>query len=60
MPENLQKSHREEGCKFLGCNVVKYFIEERHGKRVLLGKRAKWRGKLGLQQRKQQPTFFFS
>lgn len=34
-----------QSCKFLGCDVVKYFIEERHGKCALSGKRAKWKGR---------------
>ena len=59
MPENSQKSRGEEGCKFLGCNVVKYFIEERHGKCVLLGKRPSGGAIAGLQQRKYEPLFFF-
>lgn len=60
MPENSQKSRREEGCKFLGCTVVKYFTEERHGKFVLWGKRAKWGASSGLQQRKQEFSFFLT
>lgn len=37
-------------------DVVKYFIEERHGKFVLLGKKG---GKLVLQQREGEPFFLF-
>lgn len=59
MPENSQKSRGEEGCKFLGCNVVKYFIEERHGKCVLLGKRPSGGAIAGLQQHKDEALFFF-
>ena len=53
-PENSQKSRGEEGCKFLGCSTVKYFIEERHGKCVLLGKRPSAGASSGLQQHKYE------
>lgn len=59
MPENSQKSRREESRKFLGCSVVKYFIEERHGKYVLLGKVPEWRGELRA-ARARAGEFFFS